>query len=186
VQYWGVTSWLELSRVHGDPTLATEQVAFVAEVGQLLDAAGTPGLDREHSDAFSLTELFDGALLIVLPLVSSPHASIQLQVSPTMILGTWDDKHYIWDSTSVGQEPLWIDGIDPQARALALQWLGHEIRRPFVRRRYQWGPLTQTTWGHTDGAQYSWTDSSGFLPLRPRGTQHSEVPAGYLDPPPPA
>jgi hypothetical protein len=49
--------------VHGDRTLATEQVAFVAEVRQLLDAAGTLGLDREHSDAFSVTGLFDGALL---------------------------------------------------------------------------------------------------------------------------
>jgi hypothetical protein len=50
--------------------------------------------------------LFDGALLIVLPLASSPHASIQLQMTPTMILGAWDDKHYIWDSTSEGEEPL--------------------------------------------------------------------------------
>jgi hypothetical protein len=94
------TSWLDFSRVHGDPTLTSEQVAFVAEVRDLLDAAGTPGLDRVHSDALNVAELFDGALLIVLPLASSPHASIQLQMTPTTILGTWDDKHYIWDSAS--------------------------------------------------------------------------------------
>jgi len=172
--------------VHRDPTLAEEQVAFVAEVRGLLDAAHTPGLDREHSAAFQVAELFDGALLIVLPLTSSPHASIQLRVTATLILGTWDDKHLIWDSVSEGEEPLRVDGIHQQARVLALKWLDHEIRRPFVRRRDQWGPLTQTTWGHTDGAEYSWSETSGFLPLRPPRTQHSEVLAGYLDPPPPA
>ena len=128
--------------------------------------------------------LFDGALIILLPLSSSPHASIQMQVTPTTILGTWDDKHYIWDSTSEGDEPLRVDGTDGQARALALRWLDQQIRRPFVRRRHQWGPLTLTTWGHTDGGDYGWTDSTGFLPLQPPGTRHSEVPAGYLDPPP--
>jgi hypothetical protein len=179
-----VTSWLDLSRVHRDPTLATEQVAFVAEVRELFDAAAAPGLDREHSDAFNVAEVFDGAVLIVLPLANSPHASIQLQVTPTMIFGTWDDKHYIWDSTNPEQAPLRVKGIDQQARAAALRWLDHEIRRPFVRRRYRWGPLTQTTWGHIDGAEYGWHESSGFLPLRPPGTSYSEVPAGYLNHPP--
>lgn len=179
-----VTSWLELSRVHRDPTLTADQVAFVDEVRELLDAAGTPGLDREKSDAFNVAELFDGAVIILLPLSSSPHASIQMQIRSTTILGTWDDKHYIWDSTSEGDEPLRVNGTDEQARAVALTWLNQQIRRPFVRRRHQWGPLTLTTWGHTDGGEHSWSDSTGFFPLQPPGTRHSEVPAGYLDTPP--
>ena len=64
VQYGQVTSWLELSRVHRDPTLTPEQLAFVTEVRELLDGAGTPGLDREQSEAFNVAELFDGALII--------------------------------------------------------------------------------------------------------------------------
>jgi hypothetical protein len=78
----------------------------------------------------SRSALFGGALLTVLPLASSPHASIQLQTTPTKILGTWDDKHSIWDSASEGEEPLRIDGIDQQARGLALQWLDHESEGP--------------------------------------------------------
>jgi hypothetical protein len=112
------------------------QVLIIAR--DLLDAAGTPGLDRDQADAFNVAELYNGALLIVLPLASSPHASIQLQVTPTTILGTWDDKHSNWHCTSEGEEPLRIDGIDQRARTQALRWPDHEIRRPFVRRRYQW------------------------------------------------
>lgn len=59
----------------------------------------------------------------MLPLVSVPHASIQLQVRATQILGTWEDKHYLWDTTPEGGEALRVDGIDREARAQALGWL---------------------------------------------------------------
>lgn len=177
-------TWLELSSLHPTPLTTKEQAAFATEVRGLLDAAGAPGLDREHADAFNVAELFEGALLIVLPLISSPHASIQLQMTSTMILGTWDDKHLIWDNTGDGEEPLRVEGVDESARAVALAWLDHEIHRPFVRRDYGWGPLTQTTWGHTDGAKFSWSDNRGFLPVRTPRTQRREESSGYLDPVP--
>lgn len=71
-----------------------EQLAFVREVQELLDAVDTPGLDRENAFAGRWDDVFDGALLIVLPLISSLHASNQVQIRARRILGTWDDKHY--------------------------------------------------------------------------------------------
>ena len=60
--------WLELDRDLEDTQPATEeQVAFVREVRRLLDAAGTPGLDRRRADAGVGADVFDRSLLIILP-----------------------------------------------------------------------------------------------------------------------
>lgn len=161
---------------------AEEQLAFVREVEELLDAAGTPGLDRENAYAGRWDDVFDGELLIVLPLISSLHASIQLQITSQRILGTWDDKHYTWDNTPDGREAFSVEGVDCHNRAQALTWLDHQIRRPFVRRDYTWGPLRHTTWEHADDGEFGWSENRGLLPIHPRGTRYTEEPAGYLDP----
>jgi hypothetical protein len=179
-----VTGWLDFSgETSGAPLASVEQLAFVRQVEELLDAAGAPGLDREKAFAGRWDDdLFGGALLIVLPLASSLHASIQLQMTSSQILGTWDDKHYLWDSTPDGGEALRVEGVDSRARARALAWLDHEIRRPVVRRDYTWGRLRHTTWEHTDDGEFSWSDARGLQLVRTLGIQCSEEPAGFLDP----
>ena len=179
-----MTSWLDLPPDDDTPLATADQLAFVQQVRELFDAAGAPGLDRENADAGIWRELLDGALLIVLPLTSASHACIQLQMTSQMILGAWEDKHYIWDNTRDGEEELRINGTDAPARSLALAWLDHEIRRPFVRRDTRWGLLHATTWTHTDN-ESAWVESTGFLPIQPPGTGHTQMPAGYLDPPQP-
>lgn len=158
-----------------------DQIVFIDQVRELLDRLGVHGLDQKHTEAAIWSgDVFHGSLLILLPLAHSPHIGIQVQMTPSMILGTWDDKHYIWDSTREGEEDLRVEGVDEQSRSEALVWLEHEMRRPATRRECRWGPFKQTTWQHDDDDS-GWTDSEGFLPIRPPGTQCLEAAAGYLD-----
>lgn len=77
------------------------------------------------------------------------------------IFGTWDDKHYLWDATRDGEEPLRVQGVDQAARAEAIRWLDRQLRRRLVQRTYQWGPFGQSTWAHEDDEDVSWSDIQG-------------------------
>ena len=146
----------------------------------MLDRFGVRALDLAQTEAALWSDnIVNGALLILLPLRHSPHVGIQLQMTRSAILGIWEDNQYACANTPEGDEDLNIEGVDAHARAAALAWLEHEVRRPAARRDYWWGPFRLVTRQHDDDPHF--TDREGFLPIRPAGTRCTATPASYLD-----
>jgi hypothetical protein len=163
-----------------------EALAFLADVRTVLERlrpARAKNTWAMYSTGFGL--------VIVLPLdpasgTSSArltlHLSLQLHVvteGAPAIEGAWTDSHLAWDW--VPRPDFSAEGLDADARAKALEWLGAEVRRPIVRR--DWTVLGVTVYSrwHVDGA--GWDEGRGFWPIalvlwnRPTRTAS----AGFLD-----
>jgi len=85
----------------------------------------------------------------------SLHFSLQLMMGERqgvrVILGAWQDAHYIWDYEPRPPD-LEVHGHDPDARANALEWLASEMRRPIFRTDTRvFGVTLGSQWRHEDG-----------------------------------
>lgn len=160
---------------------SAQQIALVAEVQDACDRLGAPGLDRSAAAAGLWDE---DELYIVLPLIGSPHASLQVRMNQSRILATWEDKHYVWDDTADGEEALRVDGVDEPARRRVIAWLVEQMRRPYRRRTYAAGPFEHVVWEHGDEEEDGWSDTEGILgSLLPSRRLVKEEGAGFTDPP---
>jgi hypothetical protein len=171
----------------GQPTV--EQQALIAE-GRDLFAALRP------ARAQNTYAVIYGGLVLVVPLDrhegplktdrGSLHTSLQLNMrvkgGAPVIVGAWQDAHYIWDYDPK-QPDFQITGHNRDSRQAALDWLVSEMRRPIIRYDLRFlGLGLGSTWRHDDPKR-SLVEARGFLPLvwlfRNRGAQG--VGAGYFD-----
>jgi hypothetical protein len=182
--------WLPLSAPVKEWQPTDEELEFVGEARALLETLRPLRASGTWAMIYS-------SLVLVVPLDRRPgpalherdtlHTGLQLMMGfrddRKVILGAWHDAHYAWD---YDPKPLdfRIEGHGPESRAMALEWLEKEMRRPILRFDGQLlGWTIFSEWRHAAeaGRALEWR---GFWPLalivnhkRSRG-----LPAGYLDP----
>ncbi len=180
-------AWFPLTVPSREPEPTAEQWAFLEEARGLFTSLNP-------IRAASTWAVLWGGMVLVIPLQrrrgietedrGSLHTSLQLLMGERrgsqVIVGAWQDAHYIWDYEPKRPD-FEVRGHDRDARAKALDWLAYEMRRPIVRTDAKvLGMTIGSVWRYTDGDR-AVIESRGLFPLVwAFGGKHG-VAAGYFD-----